>query len=135
MTRQEMKAEAIKRMKMLNLHPNVIKDMLLDEEILNYSEGPLGGIYWMEETQLERVKEIESKYGCMVYFGILSHTNMGDMMSYLIVSKYDEEWDMEREDIEQNIVFCFVDNLTYPEFSELGSIGIQKIFGGLKRVY
>ena len=42
---------------------------------------------------------------------------------------------MEREDIEENYIMSYTVNHTYPEFSEFSSIGVEKIGGGLVKIY
>lgn len=50
---------------------------------------------------------------------------MGEMESYLYVSDYPEEWEMDRADISYGQQCVYVYNADYPDFSEFGSIGIE----------
>ena len=51
----------------------------------------------------------------------------------LYVSAEDEEWELDREDLEERVPLAYVANLDAPDCSELGSIGIAPANGGLVR--
>ena len=109
MTREEKKAEAIKRMEMLKLHENAIKEFR-DEDKLNVSEG-IGYLYWATEAQMKTVKEFEKSHNAVVYHLIRSRMDSGEHIAYLYVSDYSEEWEMDRVDIEQGYPLAYVQNL------------------------
>ena len=125
--------EALQRIKALNLHPNVAKE-LEKENKLNASEH-MGALFWLKEGEEEVVRKIEDKYGIFIYHIIKSYTQMGILLSFLYVSSSEEEWEMERADLDANCPIAYVYNVEYPEFSEFGSIGIRPIFGGVIREY
>lgn len=125
------KQEAINRMKTLGIFPQTIKQFKGGQ--VSYSE-PTGANYWADEDQERIIKEFEEKYNALVYFVIRSYTEFGKMDALLYVSDYSEEWDMDREDINDGYVMAYVYNYDVPDFSEFGSIGVQERFGGLVRV-
>lgn len=130
---EEKKIEAVKRLKMMKLHPNVAKDFER-KGLINFSEPPFGGLFWAKDDDLERIKEFEEKYNALVYTGIRSHTSIGDMDSYLFVSDYQDEWEMDRDGIKEGEVLAYVYNRTDPDCSEIGYIGIRSLVsGGLMR--
>ena len=101
--RDKQKLEALKRMKLLNLHPTVI-DEFMQQDKLNLSE--FGGfLYWLDESQQRVVEDFERKYNALVYHVIHSFTEFGELLTFLYVSDY-------------------------PEF---GSVGIRPNIGGLIR--
>lgn len=51
----------------------------------------------------------------------------------LYVSAEEEEWELDREDLDGRISLAYVANLDAPDCSELGSIGIAPANGGLVR--
>lgn len=53
-TVEEAKQEALKRMKKLNFHPNVLSDF--KEDRLNKSEL-IGFLYWLNDKEVKAVKE------------------------------------------------------------------------------
>ena len=125
--------EALKRMEMLELHPNVAKE-LEKENKLNVSEH-MGALFWLKEGEEKIIRKIEEKYGIFVYHCIRSYTQMGMMLSCLYVSSSEEEWEMERADLDENCPIAYVYNADFPEFSEFGGIGIKQQFGGVIREY
>lgn len=133
MTREEMKNEAIKRMRKLGLFSQVIKEFK-EEDILHLSESG-GYLYWLDEKQKKIVEDFEKESGNIVYHVVRSFTNMGEMLSLLIVSKYEEDWEMDWENIPDGYVFSYVVNLDEPMFSEYGTITVQNRIGGLVRLF
>lgn len=132
-SREKKKAEAIKRMKMMGVIDDAIKQFEKDDMIMS-SEPPLGALYWVSDEEKKMIKEIEDKYDLLVYMAVKSYTEVGKMDSLLCVTDYEEEWEMDREGIKDGYVFCYVVNHDIPEFSEFGSIVIEPRFGGLVRV-
>ena len=143
--RQLQKAEAIKRLELLKLLPNVITDFKSNDTVY-YSERQNkifdGILYWISNNEdYERlVKEFEENYDAFVYHAQLTRFSYGLCLSMLFVSKYQEEWEMEREAITNPYdgiidTYAYVANLNEPDFSEIGRIGIIRKNGGISRVY
>ena len=132
--REKQKAEALARMAMLGLHPNVIREFK-DEEVLNLSEG-IGALYWLDDEEKKMVEEFHEEHEeSLVYHVIKSYTSIGLMYSLLYVSKYEEEWEWDREDLKEGSVLAYVVNRDMPDCSEFGSIGFRKNIGGLIRTW
>ena len=131
-TREMKKEEALKRMKALNIFDAAIREFK-NEDIIMVSEPPIGGLYYLEDHEKEMVKEFEEKYDALVYMVVRAFTNFGKMDSLLFVSDYDEEYEIEMEDIEDGIVMSYTINHDMPDCSEFGSIGVKSIGGGLVR--
>ena len=128
------KAEAIKRMKEWGIFPQTIKQF--EQGKLSESQPPFGACFWVEGEQLERVREFEKEHNALVYFIIHSYTTIGEMESYLYVSDYEEEWEMDHEDIKNGQQLCYVYNHDAPECSEFGLIGIKRTpAAGLARTW
>lgn len=123
--------EAIKRMKMLKLHPNAIREFSNDN-VINLSEG-YGALYWLDDTQKELVAKFETKYNAIVYHVIHSFTEFGEMLAFLYVSNHQDEWGYDLDDIKGGYICAYVKNLDDDFCSEFGSIGIKSSFGGLVR--
>lgn len=142
MTRQEQKQEALKRMKLLKLHNNVINEFK-KEDVVYYSERQNrifdGILYWVSNKPefVEIIKEFETEYNALVYHAQLTRTTFGDCLTLLYVSQYDEEWQMDLDALkEQEIHTCaYVVNLDEPDFSEFGYVGLIRKNGGISRVY
>lgn len=132
MKKLKQKKEALIRMKMLGLHASVINEFK-EDEILNASEGS-GFLYWLNDDDKKWVQEWQNKTGNLVYHIIKTDTPVGQLMSILYISKYEEEWEIEKDEMQYGILLAYVRNINIEEFSEYGRIGIQKAFGGLVRV-
>lgn len=132
-TRETMVAEAVKRMKILKMLEQPIKEFK-EEGVLNLSEN--GGIlYWLDEKQKKIVADFEKEFGGLVYHVIHSMTNFGEMLSLLYVSKYEEEWECDIEDLKEGMAVAYVVNLSMPDCSESGTIGVQPSIGGVRRTW
>lgn len=131
--REKQKQEAIKRMRKLGIMEQPIKEFE-EEGKLNLSEGP-GLLYWLDDDEQKMVKEFEEGENGLVYHVIKQKTNIGLLYSLMYVSEYDEEWEMDNEDLGEGQALAYVVNKTMPDCSEYGTIGIQSINGGLKRVW
>jgi len=126
------KKEAIERMETLKLSKNVISEFKND--VLYISENG-GYLYYLDEKQQKAVDEFVAEHEHITpYHVIRSNTEFGELLSVLIVSGYEEEWEMDREDLKDGYVFTYVINLDAPYCSEFGSIMTKPSIGGLVRV-
>lgn len=130
-TREDKKAEAIKRMKLLKLSANIIKEFD-KENMLNESEH-IGALYWLNDDEKKIVSDFETNHNAVVYHVIHNFTEFGELYSLLFVGEYEEEWEQEVEDLKEGICFCYVFNKDAEWCSEFGSIGIRSNIGGLIR--
>ena len=125
--------EAVRRMKKLGIINDAIKQFKKDGTVM-YSEPPLGALYWLNDEQKQLVKEFEQEHGDLVYAVIRCNSTIGKMDSYLYVSDYEEEWEMDNKDIAAGYPMSYTYNYDAPWYSEFGAIGIDKRFGGLVRI-
>lgn len=132
-SRIKKKKEAIKRMEMLDIYSETIRQFE-KEGLVSYSEPPLGSNYWLTDEQRKIVRDFEEEHNALVYFGIRSYTNFGTLDSFLFVSKYENEWVLDNNDIKEGYAYAYVYNYDVPEYSEIGLIGVQPRFGGLVRI-
>ena len=138
MQKSEMKKaqveECLRRLKMLDLHPNVAKEFC-EEGKLNLSQGAI--LFWLNDEEKQMVKEWEEKTGNMVYHIIKGYYVFGTCYSFLYVSdepgEDTEEWEWDREDLENGCPLVYVKNVTDSLCSEYGSICIESRYGGLLR--
>ncbi len=125
------KEEALERMKLLKLHPNIIKEFK-DENKLNRSEYGYGILFWLEEHEQQLVDEFQNKHkDYLVYHVIKTNTvDMGIIYDLLFVSIFEDEWQLEKEELKDNIVTSY----SATPFSEIGPICIKQKNGGLVRI-
>ena len=128
-TKQE--AEAIERLKFLEMHPNVIYDFKV-HKIINKSES-IGILYWLDEDEQAFVDAFEAEHNAVVYHIIKTNTIFGVMLSVFYVSQYECEWELDRADLAVGTQLVYVKNLSDDFCSEFGSIGFRKNIGGLIR--
>ena len=131
-SRIEKKREAIKRMEVLDIYAETIRQFEKDG-LVSYSEPPLGVNFWLTDEQKKIAKDFEEEHNALVYFVIRSYTNFGTMDSFLFISKYEDEWVLDNNDIKNGYAYAYVYNYDIPEYSEIGLIGVQAKFGGLVR--
>lgn len=137
--REHMKEEALKRLAILNILPDVCM-RLKRNDALYYSERINRYIpavlYWLDD-RIEwkmKVQEIEEKYGIFVYHAVLSHMEFGDMLDFLYVSDEEETWEEEREDLKLGYARIYAWNLWDEWCSEFGSAQYKSVMGGLCRL-
>lgn len=133
-SREAKKQEAIKRMKALDIIDNAI-DQFENDDIVMVSEPPLGGLYWLNDEEKEMVRKFEEENNALVYMVVRAFTNFGKMDSLLFVSDYNEEWEMDNDAIVDGYVLSYTVNHDMPDCSEMGSIAVKSLFGGLVRVF
>lgn len=128
----DIKEEALDRMKLLKLHPNVINE-LKNENKLNRSEFGMGILYWLTEEEQEIVNEFEKNHkGYLVYHVIKTNTvDFGVVYDLLYISPFEDDWLIEREDLKDNLVMSY----SVTQYAECGPIQIKCINGGLAREY
>ena len=128
------KEEAIKRMNILGLFKPCIKAFEKYDEV--QLTEPTGGLYeFNDDAELKaKIKEFETEYDALVYHVIHTYTQFGELYNFLYVSDYKEEWEFDRADVKAGYAIAYVWNKTDEWMSEMGSIAIRELFGGLVRV-
>jgi hypothetical protein len=130
-----LKQEAIRRMKKLNIWDQVIRDYEESDKI--YKSEFQGVIYDLTEEELSLVRKFEQKhkeYGTKVYHVIKENTTEGVGYIYFYVSKEDVKDDAKKyfdRNIESNIVYIYFDAADSSWFSEFGTDYFEPWFGGL----
>lgn len=131
-TKEQMKQEALARMKLLGLQYNVIRDFEAKETIY-YSLGTLGLLYLAFGEVVKVVQKFENQTGYLVYHVIDNYTSIGHMLTLLYVSTEMDEWSADKQDLQGGYPLAYVENMTYPDCSEFGSVGVKPFNGGVVR--
>ena len=128
----DIKDEIIKRMKKLQLHQNVINELMNNNQ-LNRSESQLGSLYWLtdEEKDLVDTFERENKDTKVYHIMKTNSKYLGTIYDLLFISKDEDNWKFEEENLEENLVL----SNTITNFPEKGYIKIKSVNGGLVRLY
>ena len=131
MTQKEV---AIKCMERLDIYKPYIAKFKKDGTITLFEN--FGG-YYIDEHQepelLKKIKEFEAEYNCIVYAVTHEMFMFGECYSFLIVSKYEEEWGMTLEEVKDGYAFAYVWNKSDEICSEFGTIAIKSFGGGIAR--
>ena len=133
MNKKERFDEAIERMKLLKLDNQCIEAFTKGK--VWESEG-FGALYEVNDEEQFIIDKFEAhNKDCLVYHMIHNKFEFGECYSILYVSSDKEEWQQDKEDIEDGYVFAYVENVDDDWCSEFGSIAIKSQFGGLMRLY
>lgn len=130
--REDKLTEAKKRLEKLAVGEEVIQSFLM-HDLTPISFNGMDNIYGLNKEAVDRIKAFEENYNALVYYVIFAPTGLGDMESYLFVSDYEEEWDMDHEDLVSGYAMTWTENLDHPEWSEFGSISFAKTRSGALR--
>ena len=136
--KEEMKLEAIRRLEMLDIHAETIRQFK-EENLLSYS---IAGVnYWFSDKQKKLISEFEKEQNCLVYYGILNQINLEPTLSLLYVPSYNDdfsykqEWLLDRQDISESRCLAYVHHIENEILSEIGYINFKCLHGGLQRIF
>ena len=99
--REKQMLEALERMAILNLHPNVITEFTTEQKLNKSFE--VGILYWLDDSEIAIVKDFEQKHEALVYHVIESSTPFGKMLTLFHVSKHEDEWEYDRADFKNGL--------------------------------
>ena len=132
MTQKEV---AIECMKALDIYKPYIRKFEKDGTVTLFER--FGGYYIDEDQEpelLKKIKEFEAEYGSIVYAVTHEIFWFGECYTFLIVSKYEEEWAMTLEEVKDGYAFSYVWNKSDEICSEFGTVAVRSFGGGIKRV-
>lgn len=131
---QKQKAKAIEMMKQMDIYKPYIEGFEKENKVCFFEQ--FGGFWVYQEPEVEaKMKELEKKYGCIVYAITHEYTQFGECYSFLIVSKYKEDWDhCVVSEKNKHYAFAYVWNKDDEWCSEFGTVVVQSFGGGIKRI-
>lgn len=136
--REKQKAEALKRMSILKIMKEVREDFKNNDRVY-YSERQNSifnaTLYWVSNSEryVQIIKDFEKKHNALVYHCQLTHLAFGDCLTLLFVSKYENEWNGDKELLRNGESVAYVENLEDSMSSEVGYVGIVPSQGGVLR--
>lgn len=100
------------------------------------SQFPATLFYLDNKKEYEQMKkDFEERTGHLVYHAILTRTFFGLILDFLFVSKYKDDWEYELEENNGNFyVMSMANNLSDENMSDMGSIIVRPIIGGIERI-
>ena len=132
MTQKEV---AIQCLKSLNIYTPYINKFEKDSTVTLFER--FGGYYINKDQEpelLNKIKEFEAETGSLVYAVTHEMFFFGECYSFLIVSEYDEEWEMTLQEIQTGYAFAYVWNKSDEICSEFGTVGVKSFGGGIARI-
>lgn len=126
-SREQKKAEAIRRMKKLKYFDLSIEEFNKYDKVM-INEPPWGAHFYIDDDVelVEKIKELESSDNILVYAVVRSFMAFDGetltMDSLLFVEDYKEEWSYFDEDIKDKIIMSYTFNRNWTDCSEYGSI-------------
>lgn len=96
--RAKMVEEAVGRMCRLGMMPQAITKFRKQGTVLKSETA--GILYDLNDEEKKAVTDWEEESGGIVYAAILSNMVFGRCLALLYVSAEDEEWELDREDLE-----------------------------------
>ena len=132
--KEKQKAKAIEIMKQMDIYKPYIEGFKNEGKVCFFEQ--FGGFWVYQEPEVEaKMKELEKEYGCTVYAITHEFTQFGECYSFLLVSKYEEEWDRCVVSEKNNhYAFAYVWNKDDDWCSELGTVVVKSFGGGIKRI-
>ena len=132
--KDKQKAKAIEIMKQMGIYKPYVDGFEKDDHVCFFE---FYGGYWVyQEPEVEaKMKALEKEYGCKVYAITHEYTQFGECYSFLLVSKYKQEWSRcVVSEKNKHYAFAYVWNKTDDWCSEFGTIAVQSYGGGIKRI-
>lgn len=133
----ELKERAIQYLEQLNIYKPYINGFKSKSQKVCFYEN-FGGYWVYQEPKIEeKMHEIEKKYNAVCYAITHEITEFGDLWDFLLATEDDGcvEALWYNHELKCTCALAYVYNESYPECSELGTIGVQSFGGGLKRVF
>lgn len=88
---------------------------------------------YQEYDLKEMIENFEKSRNAVVYLATTEKAEFGLLIDLFYVTKYEEEWPMDIENLKNNRQLVYTYNLTNPYFSERGTIRFSVKFGGVLR--
>ena len=132
--KNKQKAKAVEIMKRMDIYKPYIEGFEKEDKVCFFEQ--FGGYWVYQEPEIEaKMKELEEQYGCTVYAITHEFTQFGECYSFLLISKYKEEWNMlVISEKDKHYAFAYVWNKDDDWCSEFGTVTVKSFGGGIKRI-
>ncbi len=125
---------ALEYLRKLNIFEPYIEGFIKHNQVC-FFESYAG--FWInqEPDAYQKMKEIEFLYRCKVYAVTHEYTGFGELYSFLIVTRYRQEWKtLVKSSGDKHRALAYVWNKDDDHYSEFGSIIVRSWGGGIKRI-
>lgn len=138
----ELKNEAIKRMRIMGIADDFIRDYEVNGSISIFERqnAVLNAVrYELENYSIEslkaEIKAFEEGTKAMVYMVQKTWTEFGVLYAFFYVADNDKEyWEEDKKELANGIAFVYVYNESEYYLSEYGEIGFTSSMGGIVRI-
>ena len=121
--RERQISEAVSRMNLMGLREDAIRKFEQNGTVhLSAEDGTLGEL---TKDDLRMIKQFENEYNAVVYLVVRTLFGIAVLDSLLYVSRYDEEWEDEIENLKDGYVMTYTVNYLNPDCSEFGDIAFS----------
>ena len=134
MNKQQRKEQAVKYLTQLDIYKPYIDGFKQEDNVCVFERYAGFWVYQYPELQT-KMKKLEKEYKCTVYAITHEFTQFGECYSFLLISKYEEEWDMlVTTENDNHYAFAYVWNKDADWCSEFGTVVVKSFGGGIKRI-
>lgn len=116
---EKQRTEAISRMESMGIREDVRAKFEKDGTVMRCVSGRFRKL---TEVEKEEIRQFEQEHDATVFLSVHMLTMYGNLDALLFVSQYEEEWEMDRQDILDGYALSYCMNRDYPDCSEMGSI-------------
>jgi hypothetical protein len=135
-TKTQMKQEAIKRLNFMGVSTREAEAVIhnrgmrlaVEREMFEGVRKPLQEMF--KGLVATKIYEFEEEHNCLVYSAYVQESWAGTLINILFVSPYEEDWDGDRNDLENKRPIGYCINLENPDCSEFGTIFVKKYNDG-----
>lgn len=134
MKKEDMKNYAVQLLDEMRIYKPYILGFKQKNQVCLFEQ--FGGFWAFQYPELmDKMKEIEDEYGCMVYAITHNYTEFGELYSFLIISKYEEDLKYTlKMHGNKGFAYAYVWNKSDDNSSEFGTIAIESFGGGIRRI-
>lgn len=134
MTAEQRKWQATQYLKTLNIFKPYIEEFEKNSTVTMF-ERYAGFWAWQYPELQNKIKELETRHNCTVYAITHEYTDFGECYSFLVVTKYKQEWKtlLTKDKSGTFYAFAYVWNKDCDWCSEFGTVGVKSALGGLRR--
>ena len=119
---EKQKDEAVMRMQQMELREDIWLKFA-DDGVVTLCEN--GQCHPISKELEDDIRRFEQEHEATVFLAVRMSTTLGVLDALLFVGKYEEEWELEREDLEDGYAMTYTINHDYPDCSEMGSISFR----------
>ena len=121
-SKEAKKTEALKRMEILDLTTEAIKEFETSDRIRILAAN-IKDSHWADNETMRQIRKIEAKNDIVIYLGMRSYTNMGTYDCFFYVGNDTSKWATDREKLKRNETAAYCHNYNRPKLSAFGEIG------------